>query len=56
MALADWVGSYLYGRVHLSWRQLVIVDAAWTAAVLLYLPLLPRHLVTGREAAESRRA
>jgi hypothetical protein len=47
--LSDVLGSYLYGKVHLSWRQLVLVNAGWSAAVLFYLPLLPRALVAARE-------
>jgi Na+/melibiose symporter-like transporter len=46
---SDVIGSYLYGHLHFSWQKLVLVNAAWTAAVALYLPLIPRGLVAARE-------
>jgi hypothetical protein len=48
-AVSDVVGSYLYGRLHLTFKQLVWVDAGATLAVLLFVPLLPRALLTGRD-------
>jgi Na+/melibiose symporter-like transporter len=50
-AVSDVVGSYLYGHVHLTFKQLVWVDALSTLAVLLFLPLVPRALRAGREGA-----
>jgi MFS family permease len=57
-AVSDLVGSYLYGHVHLTFQQLVWVDALSTLAVLLFLPALPRALRAGREgtAAAAARA
>ena len=49
-AISDVVGSMLYARFHLAFRQLVWVDAAATLAVLLFVPALPRELLVGREA------
>jgi hypothetical protein len=48
-AVSDVVGSWLYGHVHLSFKQLVWVDALSTLAVLAFLPVLPRALRAGRE-------
>jgi Na+/melibiose symporter-like transporter len=48
-AVSDVVGSYLYGRIHLSFKQLVWVDALSTLAVLLFLPAVPRSVRAGRE-------
>jgi hypothetical protein len=48
-AISDVVGSVLYGHFHLTFKQLVWVDAAATLAVLLFLPALPRSLLAGRE-------
>jgi Na+/melibiose symporter-like transporter len=50
-AVSDVVGSYLYGHVHLTFKQLVWVDALSTLAVLLFLPALPRALRAGRDRA-----
>ena len=52
-AVSDVVGSYLYGHVHLTFKQLVWVDALSTLAVLLFLPALPRALRAGREGRSS---
>jgi hypothetical protein len=47
--VSDVLGSWLYGRLHLSFEQLVWVNAASTAAVLLFVPLLPRRLLAAPE-------
>jgi len=47
--LSDPFGSLLYGGLHLTWSELVLANAGWTAAVLLYLPLVPRASVAARE-------
>jgi Na+/melibiose symporter-like transporter len=49
--VSDVVGSYLYGHVHLTFKQLVWVDALSTLAVLLFVPVLPRALRGGRDGA-----
>ncbi|HSZ83913.1 MAG TPA: hypothetical protein VLA14_16625 [Polyangia bacterium] len=48
-AVSDVVGSYLYGHVHFGFQRLVWVDALSTLAVLLFLPAVPRALLTARE-------
>jgi MFS family permease len=48
-AVSDVVGSYLYEHLHVSFKQLVWIDAASTLAVLLFLPAVPRALLAGRE-------
>ncbi|HVU53269.1 MAG TPA: hypothetical protein VHL80_21440 [Polyangia bacterium] len=47
--VSDVVGSWLYDRVHLAFKQLVWVDALSTLAALLFLPVVPRALRAGRE-------
>jgi hypothetical protein len=47
--VSDLVGSWLYGHVHLTFKQLVWVDALSTLAVLLFLPVVPRALRERRE-------
>ena len=49
--VSDVVGSYLYGHIHLTFQQLVWVDALSTLAVLLFLPALPRALRAGARGA-----
>ncbi|HVR04031.1 MAG TPA: MFS transporter [Polyangia bacterium] len=51
--VSDVVGSYLYGQVHLTFKQLVWVDALSTLAVLAFLPALPRALRAGREGTRA---
>jgi MFS family permease len=51
-AISDPVGSYLYSRHHVGFKQLVWLNAGATAAVLLFIPVLPAALLAGRE--ESR--
>ncbi|HEV3033009.1 MAG TPA: hypothetical protein VG319_15295, partial [Polyangia bacterium] len=46
--VSDVVGSYLYG-LHLTFKQLVWVDALSTLAVLAFLPTLPKTLRARRE-------
>jgi MFS family permease len=47
--LSDVLGSYLYGHLHMTFKQLVWINASATAAVLLIVPLLPRALLAARE-------
>ena len=48
-AVSDPLGSYLYGHVHLGFKVLVSLNAGWTLAVLLFLPVVPRALIASRE-------
>jgi hypothetical protein len=48
------LGSYLYDHYHMTLKQLVWVNAGSSAAVLLFVPLLPAALLAARE--ESRAA
>jgi predicted MFS family arabinose efflux permease len=48
-AVSDVVGSWLYGSLHWSFSSLVWVNGLSTAAVLLFVPFLPRALVAARE-------
>jgi Na+/melibiose symporter-like transporter len=54
-AVSDLLGSYLYGGLHWSFQRLVWVNALSTAAVLLFVPLLPAVMLAAREgqAAET---
>jgi hypothetical protein len=47
--VSDPLGSYLYGHVHLGFKALVSLNAGWTLAVLVLLPLVPRALIAARE-------
>ena len=54
IAMSDVVGSKLMDQAHLSFNTLVVVNAATTAAVLLFVPALPKALVLRKEG-EARR-
>ena len=49
--LSDFSGSWLYSRFHLSFMQLVWVDAGTTILVLLVVPFLPAALMAKRDGA-----
>jgi predicted MFS family arabinose efflux permease len=51
--VSDLMGAYLYGRLHLGWTTLVWLNAGSTALVLLFVPLLPRALLSARETADA---
>ena len=50
-AVSEKLGAALYGGLHAGWRPLVWINAASTAAVLLFVPFLPRSLLTKPEQA-----
>ncbi|HVV49510.1 MAG TPA: hypothetical protein VHO06_07620, partial [Polyangia bacterium] len=52
IALSDVGGSMLIDQAHLSFRTLVLLNAGTTAAVLLFVPALPRALVLRKEGQE----
>ncbi|HXI59049.1 MAG TPA: hypothetical protein VNO55_23440 [Polyangia bacterium] len=49
LAVSEPFGAYLYGRVHVGFANLVWINTAFTAAVILFVPLLPPALLTARE-------
>jgi predicted MFS family arabinose efflux permease len=49
------LGSYLYDHYHLSLKQLVWLNAGSSAAVLLFVPLLPAALLAAREETATSR-
>ena len=49
--LSDPLGSYLYGRLHVGFATLILINAGSTLAVLLFLPFLPAALLARREGA-----
>jgi len=49
--LSDPLGSTLYGRFHLRFETLILINAGSTLAVLLFVPLLPALLLARREGA-----
>lgn len=51
-AFSDPLGSLLYGRFHLGFERLVMVNAGSTLAVLFFVPLLPRALLDRREGLD----
>ncbi len=54
-AVSDPFGSYLYDHHHVGLKQLVWLNAGSSAAVLLFLPLLPAALLATREEEAARR-
>jgi hypothetical protein len=53
IAISDPVGSWLYSRYHYGIKDLVWLNAGTTAAVLLFVPLMPRALMASREGDQS---
>ena len=51
--ISDPLGSMLYGRYHLGFDKLILVNAGSTLAVLLFVPLLPRALLDRREGGQA---
>jgi predicted MFS family arabinose efflux permease len=49
IAMSDVVGSKLMDQAHFTFNTLVLLNAATTAAVLLFVPALPRALVLRKE-------
>jgi hypothetical protein len=49
LAISDPLGATLYGHFHVAFPSLVWINAASTAAVLLFVPFLPRALVAARD-------
>ncbi len=54
IAVSDVVGSKLMDQVHLTFNTLVVINAATTAAVLLFVPVLPKALVARKEGEPAR--
>ncbi len=50
-AISDPLGATLYGHFHVTFPSLVWINAASTAAVLLFVPLLPHALLAPRDRA-----
>ena len=48
-AISDPLGSYLYDHYHLGFKNLIWLNAGSSAAVLLFVPLLPAVLLSARE-------
>jgi MFS family permease len=48
-ALSDWAGSTLFTKFHLTFRDLVWVNAGTTLLVLIVVPFLPRALMLRRD-------
>jgi predicted MFS family arabinose efflux permease len=53
IAMSDVVGSKLMDQAHFSFNTLVILNAVTTAAVLLFVPALPRALVLRKEGEKA---
>ena len=49
IAMSDVIGSKLMDQAHFSFTTLVLINACTTAAVLLFVPALPRALVLRKE-------
>ncbi len=52
-AMSDWIGSTLYSRFHLTFRDLVWVNAGTTILVLVVVPFLPLVLMSRRDGAST---
>jgi predicted MFS family arabinose efflux permease len=52
-ALSDWSGSFLYDRFHLTFLNLVWLNAGTTALALVAVPFLPLALILRRDGSES---
>ena len=50
--VSDVLGSLLYGRFHVGFDRLVWINAGSSAAVLLFVPLLPAALLAAREGSQ----
>jgi predicted MFS family arabinose efflux permease len=48
-AISDYTGSYLYDHYHVGFKPLVWINSGSSAAVLLFVPLLPAALLAARE-------
>jgi Na+/melibiose symporter-like transporter len=54
LAISDPLGATLYGHFHITFPSLVWINATSTAAVLLFVPFLPRALTAPRDGAPAR--
>ncbi len=54
LAISDPLGATLYGHFHVRFSSLVWINAGSTAAVLLFVPFLPRALLAPRDHALAR--
>ena len=52
IAMSDVIGSKLMDQAHFSFTTLVLINAATTAAVLLFVPALPKALVLRKEGEQ----
>ncbi len=55
LGVSDPLGAALYGHFHVPFASLVWINAISTAAVLLFVPFLPRALLAPRDRAQARR-
>ena len=52
-AISDYAGSYLYDHYHVGFKSLVWINSGSSAAVLLFVPLLPAALLAVREGGRA---
>ena len=52
IAMSDVIGSKLMDQAHFSFATLVLINAGTTAAVLLFVPALPKALVLRKEGQQ----
>ncbi len=53
LALSDVLGSKMLDDLHMSFNTLVLINAGTTAVILLFVPLLPRAIMSRRDADPS---
>ena len=56
IAMSDVIGSKLMDQAHFSFTTLVLINASTTAAVLLFVPALPRALILRKEGEQPAHA
>jgi MFS family permease len=49
IAMSDVIGTKMMDRFHVNFSSLVLINAATTAVILLFVPLLPRAVMSRRE-------
>jgi carbon starvation protein CstA len=49
ISMSDVVGSKMMDQYHFSFDSLVIINAATTTVILLFIPFLPREIILRKE-------
>ena len=49
LALGDVIGSKMMDDCHWSFNSLVLINAATTAVIMIFIPFLPRSIMSRKE-------